>query len=834
MGRFADTRLFPAIDPVTARLQLLSNLATARADAVVETNLRDNRRVSALRTGLSLGALLLAALIGRRVLRRAYRGVESLTFLARRMRQHDYTAQPGYVPSGGELGTVMDAFLEMRQDVLGFETELTQQLARNEHTRAELERRESFQRSLLDAAQVAIIAMDGQGRWTVFNSFAERLLGWRADEVVGRVPRHSSTVALPDDAPLMIPRESAQKLVDEVSQRLGRPVHHDWTGMYELAELNQPPAESRLLHKDGREVPVLLALAALHDDDGRRTGLIAVATDLTEREQLEAELRESEARAQAASHAKSSFLAAMSHEIRTPMIGVTGMLEVLAHSRLDTDQRHAINVIQQSSQSLLQIIGDILDFSKIEAGRLEISPSVVSLEAVVRSTVANYTGAASSKGLNLTCQVDDRVSLAHRADALRLRQILGNFLSNAIKFTAAGHVEVALEWTGESAPAPGAPLGGDLLSFRVSDTGIGVDAQAQQRLFQPFSQAHQDTTREYGGTGLGLAICTRLAELMGGMVTMASAPGAGTTMRLNLTLPRAPQDELATQAVASTRAAEFRPRPLPDPAQAEREGSLVLLADDHPTNRMVIARQLALAGYASEAAADGVQALEQWRSGRFALVLSDVHMPEMDGYALAGAIRAEERARALPRTPVVALTASALKGEAERCLAAGMDDYLAKPVSVPVLAACLRRWLPHTASDAGEGAMDGPLTDTATTGGLPQLDLPQVLDPAALAEFGDDPRAQAAVLRDFMDTTTQDLHALAHARDHVDTAGLAREAHKLKGAARLVGAGEVAQAASELEAAAPQADWSALLPLVTQVETAVQRLSLFVASRYPA
>ncbi|HEV8693827.1 MAG TPA: PAS domain S-box protein, partial [Lysobacter sp.] len=330
LGQFADTKLYPSIDPVTLRLKLLSDLATVRADAVVRDNLRSNRQVSALRIGLSFVALIVIALIGRMVLRNAYRGVESLTFLARRMRQHDYTAQPHYVPQGGELGTVTETFLEMRRDVLGFETELTEQLARNEKTRAELERRELFQRSLLDAAQVAIVAMDGEGRWNVFNPFAERMLGWRADEVIGRVPRHGNGTHLPDDAPLMISRESAGRIITALSKHLGREIQHDWRGMYELAELAQAPAEARLLHRDGHEVPVLMALAALHDDEGRRTGLIVVATDLTDRDRLEAELRASEARAQEANRAKSSFLAAMSHEIRTPMIGVTGMIEILA------------------------------------------------------------------------------------------------------------------------------------------------------------------------------------------------------------------------------------------------------------------------------------------------------------------------------------------------------------------------------------------------------------------------------------------------------------------------------------------------------------------------
>jgi two-component system, NarL family, sensor histidine kinase EvgS len=830
LARFADTRLYPAIDPVTLRLKLLSDLATIKADAVVRDNLRSNRQVSAVRIGLSVAALIVIALIGRLVLRNAYRGVESLTFLARRMRQHDYTAQPPYIPQGDELGTVTDAFLEMRRDVLGFETELTEQLARNERTRAELERRERFQRSLLSAAQVAIIAMDGEGRWTVFNSFAERMLGWRADEVVGRVPRHTGGPPQPDDAPLMISRTSSERIIAALNAKLGREIQHDWRGMYEMAEQELPPGEARLLHKDGHEVPVLLALAAVHDDDGRRTGLIAVATDLTDRDRLEAELRASEARAQEANRAKSSFLATMSHEIRTPMIGVTGMVEILAHSRLDNDQRHALNVIQQSSQSLLQIIGDILDFSKIEAGRLEIAPSVVNLGAVVRSTVANYSGAASSKGLGLTCDIDERVAAAHRVDPLRLRQILSNFLSNAVKFTAKGSVEVALEWRGNAAPSEAQPLGADLLCFRVTDTGIGVSTEAQQRLFQPFAQAEDDTTRRYGGTGLGLAICVRLAELMGGLVTMDSVPHVGTTMRLNLILPRAPQSELPTDSIVPGRVAAFTPRRLPTVEEAERERSLVLLVDDHPTNRMVIARQLALAGYASESADDGLAGLERWRSGRYALLLSDIHMPHMDGYALATRIREEEQRRGLPRTPIIALTASALKGEAERCLAAGMDDYLAKPVAVAALAAAFQRWLPHTVT-APHPATEGGAGEAAAP--LPQLEAPPLLDLAALhALSGGNDDDTGMLLRDFLDTTAQDLAVLRQSRETGDIPTLTRQAHKIKGAASLVGASELTQAAAELEAAGQTGEWAGILPLVAGVETAAERLKLFVAGRY--
>ncbi|UHQ23528.1 ATP-binding protein [Lysobacter sp. 5GHs7-4] len=822
LGRFADTRLYPSIDPLTQRLKLLSDLALVEADRVVHADIVRSRRASALRIGLSVLALLIVAAIGRQVLRNAYRGVESLTWLARRMREHDYTATPRHEPRG-ELALVMQSFMEMRRDVLGFENELTGQLIRNERTRAELERREHFQRSLLDAAQTAIVAVDAQGRFTLVNPFAERLLGWQATELLARERLHA-----------LFESKALQTLAYELGDRLGRPVQADWTALRELASMRAAPREAMLRHRNGTWVPALLAVSALVEPGGGDGGLLLVAADLSAIRRLERELRASEARAQEASRAKSSFLAAMSHEIRTPMIGVTGMIEVLAHSRLDADQRRALNVIQQSSASLLQIIGDILDFSKIEAGRLELSPTAVALPALLRSTVANYAGAASSKGLNLLCEVDARIGPAHRADGLRLRQIVSNFLSNALKFTSEGLVQAALEWESSAKDADGHVR--DTLCFRVTDTGIGVGAEQQRHLFQPFSQAEGDTTRRYGGTGLGLAICRRLAELMGGDVSMESSPGLGTSMRLRVTLARAPESELPADPEHGDVPAVLAPRPLPSLEQAERERSLVLLADDHPTNRLVIARQLALAGYASEAAEDGLQALERWRSGRYALLLSDVHMPGLDGYDLTRAIREVERAQGLARTPIVALTASALKGEAERCLAAGMDDYLAKPVSVPVLVTCLQRWLPHTVPDADASAMGIADTDPADVAApiaspLPQLAQAQVLDVQVLNALtgGSDAEARS-LLAEFLDATVQDLQALHAARVDGDTIALTRQAHKIKGAARMVGAAELAQAGGALEAAGRAGDWPAILPLAADLDTALQRLRLVVAA----
>ncbi|RZA16895.1 MAG: sensor histidine kinase, partial [Lysobacteraceae bacterium] len=410
-------------------------------------------------------------------------------------------------------------------------------------------------------------------------------------------------------------------------------------------------------------------------------------------------------------------------------------------------------------------------------------------------------------------------------------------------FTEHGSVTAAMELVRHD-PGEGA-LGSDALVFRVTDTGIGISEQAQARLFKPFSQAEADTTRRFGGTGLGLAISRRIGELMGGTVELESTPGAGTTMRLALSLHRAPPEELPDLALPGKRASGFTPRPLRTVAEAEAERSLVLLVDDHPTNRQVIQRQLALAGYASETAGDGQEGLERWRTGRYALLLSDVHMPRMDGYQLARAIREEEARRGLAHTPMVALTASALKGEAERCLGAGMDDYLAKPVGIAHLGACLQRWLPHTASPEGMSAAQGGRIQAANNdqavaaeavraASLPQLDQPPALETSVLEELtGGDPAEARALLQDFLASTTEDLALLERYRDAGDLHELTRQAHKVKGAARLVGALDLAGAAAALEVAGRASDWPRVLPLAVDVHTAAERLRLDVERRYP-
>ena len=519
LGRFADTELYPAIDPVTTRMKHLGDLEMIEAEQKVRAQAKRAQRTAWLRTGLSFITLLVVAAVGRKLLRNIYKGVESLTSLAQQMRRHDYQGVPRYSPSG-ELGDVMDAFLAMRDDVRKYDAELNEQLARNEQVRTALIERDMFQRSLFTAARAAIMSMDTQGVFTTFNPQAERLTGHRAEQMVGRAGLDR-----------LVSPADLDRLASGLAATRDHAVPADARLFPLLIDQRPDPLELDFVRKDGESVPMLLATSPVRDAAGNTVGYLAVGTDLTQIKQLEQRLRASETRALEASEAKSNFVAAMSHEIRTPMIGVTGMLEVLSHSQLDDDQRRTIAVIQQSARSLLQIIGDILDFSKVEAGRLELSPTTISLPRLLQSTVANFSGSASSKGLVLLCEVDDRIGPAHRADGLRLRQVLSNFLSNAIKFTESGFVEAALEWKGREGD-------GDRIGFRITDTGIGVTAEQQAKLFQPFQQAEGSITRRFGGTGLGLVISRRLAELMGGEVRMESTPGAGTTMRLCVVLPR--------------------------------------------------------------------------------------------------------------------------------------------------------------------------------------------------------------------------------------------------------------------------------------------------------
>ena len=384
----------------------------------------------------------------------------------------------------------------------------------------------------------------------------------------------------------------------------------------------------------------------------------AIQSDIAAREAAEREAIEARAVAEHASRAKSTFLAGMSHEIRTPMIGVTGMLEVLARTDLTDRQRRLVATSERSAHTLLQIIGDILDFSKIEAEKLELAPTTFDLRAVVSATVDGFRLPASAKGLLVTLSIDDRIGPAYVGDPLRIRQIVSNFLSNAVKFTQVGGVETTLR-------VLDGPPEAQAIQLTVTDTGIGISVEHQQRLFTDYNQAAGDTARRFGGTGLGLAICRRLADLMGGQVTMSSQVGKGTTLRLTVPLPVGDETELETLFSADAKGPITRPKPTRE--EALHEGSLLLVAEDHPVNRTVLEHQLDVIGFHADFCEDGQAALERFIGGEYTLVITDLHMPRLDGYELTAEIRRHEHESGAARVPIMALSANVMHDEPERC-----------------------------------------------------------------------------------------------------------------------------------------------------------------------
>ncbi len=372
--------------------------------------------------------------------------------------------------------------------------------------------------------------------------------------------------------------------------------------------------------------------------------------------------------AEVANAAKTTFLAMMSHELRTPMNAVLGMAHALKATNLDSRQAAQLDVLLEGGESLMTILGDILDISKIDAGRLEFEPAPVDLASLCDATVNFWRNAASAKNIMLQSEVSPETPAWVMADSTRLRQIIFNLVSNALKFTEAGAVTLALR------PLAFDPEGRATLELAVSDTGIGISEAQIAKLFNPFAQAEVSTTRKYGGTGLGLSICKRLAEMMGGGISVESQPGEGSTFRVTFVLPLAS----APQAEPHQTATDFA-----------IEGLRLLVVEDNPANRLVASTILGAAGAEVETACDGRAGLRRLGERDFDLVLMDIHMPEMDGLEALTRLRAGEAGDV--DVPVIALTADAMEGEAQRLKRLGFDDVQAKPIQPADLIAAVAR-----------------------------------------------------------------------------------------------------------------------------------------------
>lgn len=655
--------------------------------------------------------------------------------------------------------------------------------------------------------------------------------------------------------------------------------------------------------KNGEIYPEYLTITAVKDPNGIVANYVATFHDNTERKKAEEAL--------AANRAKSEFLANMSHEIRTPMNGVIGMLDILQQTELEPRQLRMVGTIQESSLALLNILNDILDFSKIEAGKLEVECVPTPLHEVIEGATQLMFTTADAKSVELSAFVSPQLPRWIASDPSRLRQALLNLLGNAVKFTSSedgrpGQVELRAEPSTLADGRPGVQL-------RIIDNGIGMSQETLEKLFQPFTQADESTSRKFGGTGLGLSITQRLVELMGGRISVRSTLGEGSEFTIELPLEEAAPGRqmvadpdltgvrvlvvadnaetltaycraagaeitivadlaaarsqllqaqssqgttvllldidvtaenepelpdtvgvvqlvrrgrsiLASNAVpvpalpllysdlihgvaiacgrmkASDVAAltERRQQPriqAPSVAEALAANRLILLAEDNETNREVMREQLRLLGYTAETAEDGVVALNMWRTGRYALLLTDCHMPNMDGFELTAAIRTRDAPGA--RRPIIAVTANAIQGEAEHCIEHGMDDYLFKPLRLDELGAMLAKWLPLPEATAAK--------ETAATGqgGEPVSQEPDISefpiwDATTLTRMvGDNPAMHRRLLGKFLVNAQEQVAAILSAAAAGDAATAGNVAHALKSAARTVGAmqlGELCQA----------------------------------------
>ena len=440
------------------------------------------------------------------------------------------------------------------------------------------------------------------------------------------------------------------------------------TAWREAVEADVPfRPEYRTNRQDGKEVWAACTTKLVRDADGKHLRLIGAMQNVTERKKAEAAIVQAKEEAEAANRAKSIFLATMSHEIRTPLNGVLGMAQAMAADDLTPTQRSRLETIRQSGENLLVILNDVLDLSKIEAGKLELEVVDFELTPLIDGVKAAFDDMAARKGLGFVLDVKDDVRGIYRGDSTRLRQILLNLASNALKFTETGEVRV------------GVVRQGDQLAFSVRDTGIGIAPDRMARLFNKFEQADASTTRRFGGTGLGLAISRDLAGLMGGDIVFESREGAGSEFILTVRLARIGDERSVADPVDAPPAAFQAERPL-----------RVLAAEDNSVNQMVLRTLLQQAGIEPVIVEDGAAAVSAWNDEDWDVILMDVQMPIMDGPTATRTIRMAEVEANRARTPIIALTANAMSHQVSEYLAAGMDAFIAKPIRVEDLFATLQ------------------------------------------------------------------------------------------------------------------------------------------------
>lgn len=541
---------------------------------------------------------------------------------------------------------------------------------------------------------------------------------------------------------------------------------------------------------------------AIRDEQGNIVKVGGAVLDITQQKLIEQQLVKAKDDAQQANIAKSVFLSTMSHELRTPLNGMLGMLELMSLSKLDQEQQATLRIVRESGRGLVRIIDDVLDHSKIEAGKLDILPEPLSIRELVNRLHLSYLAIASAKNLNLKQWVDPNISATHLIDPLRLTQILGNLLSNAIKFTERGWVEIRVELVDRIADE-------EQLLFKVIDTGIGIDDEAQKRIFKPFEQAGPNTTRLYGGTGLGLSISRQLAEMLDGSIRLTSKVGQGTVFSLILRIP-----------VSNQIAFNKKIHPPPGKLSLQSDAHPILAVDDHSVNLKLLTRQLQTLGFKVVAATNGKEALKEFQSGKFCAVITDCNMPEMDGYGLAQAIRSIEKLEHLPHIPIIAWTANAMADARLECVNAGMDDILIKPSELHELSQMLENWLGKQAPPELAHVIVSPSAnlDPIQVESVPSTSTAEAME-------------RAEILQEFIDQTIQDIQEANDAKRNKNVDALKRIVHRIKGASLMVGATEITVICKEIDQSLKEKHWKSVLAALNRLNDALKEIE--VACKHP-